>query len=204
MTRRACPCGSQGNARGHPPSSPSPPPPQEGAGRTAPPPPPGVTTYDTAYGAMTLVPVPRAVFTAALALEYHHLRDFYTAEGTLRSANDLRARVPRGRTVDTVQTWLRQHKAVLQPLVGTLAPRWRQAPKTWVLGPIQPATTTAVIGGREAKTTRERVVYQRGRAIQITTAMEDVMAVMGWSVVLPVCEQPRQDLPSDCRSIDYW
>ena len=45
--------------------------------------PPGFTTYDMAYGATTLVHVPRAVFTVALALEYHHLGDFYTLEGTL-------------------------------------------------------------------------------------------------------------------------
>ena len=57
--------------------------------------------------------------------------------------------------------------------------------------------STAVIGGREAKTNQEWVVYHSGRAIRITSAMEDAMAVMGWSMVLLVCEQPRQDLPSD-------
>ena len=103
----------------------------------------------------------------------------------------------RGHTVDTIRTWLRQHEAVLPPLVGTPAPRWRQAPKTWALGPIRPATPTAVIGGWEAKTTREQVVHQRRKAIQVTTAMEDGMAIMGCSVVLPVCEQPHQDLPRD-------
>ena len=67
------------------------------------------------------------------------------------SANDLRAGVPWGRTVDMIRTWLRQHDAVWQPLVGAPAPRWQQAPKTWTPGPIRPDTTTAVIG--EAKTT---------------------------------------------------
>ena len=95
--------------------------------------------------------------------------------------------------------WLRQHDAVLRPLVGAPAPRWQHAPKTWSPSPMWQATTTAIISEREAKTTRERVVYQWGRAIQATTVMEDVMVVMEWSVVLPVCEQPRQALPSNPR-----
>ena len=48
----------------------------------------------------------------------------------------------------------------------------------------------AIMGGREAKTTWKRVVYQRGRAIRIILAMEDVMAAMGWFVVLLVCKRP--------------
>ena len=55
------------------------PPPLAGAGPTAPAP---VAPYDTAYGARTLVHMPQAVFTAALALGYHHVGDFYTPEGT--------------------------------------------------------------------------------------------------------------------------
>ena len=88
---------------------------------------------------------------------------------------------------------------MLRPLVGAPTLQWQQAPKTWAPGPIRPATTMAVVGRREAKTTGERVVYQRGRVIQVTTAVEDAMAVIGWSVVLPICERPRQDLPNDTR-----
>ena len=79
-----------------------------------PPPLPRVTTYNTAYDAITLIHVPRAVFTVALALGYHHFGDFYTPEGILRSANDLRARVPQSCIVDTIRTWLRQHDALLR------------------------------------------------------------------------------------------
>ena len=93
-----------------------------------------------------------------------------------------KALLPKGhgwdRTVGTIRAWLRQRDAVLQPLVGAPAARWQEAPKMWGPGPIQPATSTPVIGGREAKTTSERVVYQRGRAMQVTTAMEDIMAVI--------------------------
>ena len=35
--------------------------------------------------------------------------------------------------------------------------------------------------------------------MQLTTAMEDVMSTLGWAVVLPVCEQPKNDLPIDTR-----
>ena len=56
---------------------------------------------------------------------------------------------------------------------------------------------TARGGGREAKTTREPVVHQQCKAIQITTPMEDVLSVIGWSLVLPVCSQPRRSLPGD-------
>ena len=43
----------------------------------------------------------------------------------------------------------------------------------------------------------KHVIYQRGRAIPLTTTMEDVMAALGWVVVLQVCEQLIQDLPSE-------
>ena len=68
----------------------------------------------------------------------------------------------------------------------------------WAPGPIHPSPTKAIIRGHEAKTTRERVVYQRRCVVQLTT-MEDVMAVLGWAVVLPVCELPNRDLPSNTR-----
>ena len=51
-----------------------------------------VKTYRTSYGTITLVHVPGAVFSAALALGCHQLRDFYTREGTLRTANDKHGR----------------------------------------------------------------------------------------------------------------
>ena len=57
--------------------------------------------YYTAYGTITLVRVPRVVFSAALALGYDHLGDFETSEGALRSAKDLRTRVPWSRIADT-------------------------------------------------------------------------------------------------------
>ena len=56
-----------------------------------------------------------------------------------------------------------------------------------------------VIGGREAKTAQEQVVYQRDHAVKLTTAMEDVIATLGCAVVPPVCEKPRDNLPSDTR-----
>ena len=73
-------------------------------------------------------------------------------------------------------------------------PRWQQVPKGWEPGRICPCHSEAVIGGRHAKTTPERAVYPRGRAVHLTTALEDVMATMGWAVVLPACEQPRTTL----------
>ena len=85
------------------------------------------------------------------------------------------------------------------PLLEAPTPHWRLAPKDWALGAIHPCTSTVVIKGREAKTTREQVVYQWGRAIQLTMAMEDVMATLGWAVVLLVCEQPINDPPSNTR-----
>ena len=75
--------------------------------------------------------------------------------------------------------------------------RWQQAPKDWALGPIGPCHSEAVMGGREAKTTRERVACRQGHTVQLTMAMGDAMTTLGWAVVLPVCEQPMNDLPSD-------
>ena len=57
----------------------------------------------------------------------------------------------------------------------------------------------AVTGGREANTTREWVIYRQGGTIQLTTAMEDVMGTVGCAMVLPVCKQPMNDLPSNTR-----
>ena len=58
-------------------------------------------------------------------------------------------------------------------------------------GPISPCQSMAVIGGSEPKTTQERAIYQHGCAVQLTTALEDV--------ILPVCEQPVGDSPIDTR-----
>ena len=107
--------------------------------------------------------------------------------------------MPWGRTVDMTWVWLWLHNAVLWPLVGAPAPRWQQAAEKESLGPMWPATTTAVIGGQQAPTTQEIPVYQRGLTIQVTAAMQDVMAVMGWIVVLLIYEQPRHNLDSDTR-----
>ena len=185
---------------GRPPSSPSPrPPPQGGPAQQRPPQQPslGVTTYDTADGAATLVHVPRAVFTATVALGHHHLGDFYTPEGTLRSANDIRARVPRGRTVDTIWTWLRQHEAVLRPLVGTPPPP----------PPPPMATSPQDVGAKPNTASHHQGNHRRTGGqnhpgtggVPPRQVHTGVMAIMGWSMVLPVCEQPHQDLPSDTQ-----
>ena len=50
-------------------------------------------------------------------------------------------------------------------------------------GPIRHSRSTAVIRGHEAKTSRKHVVYQR---VQLTTATEDVMAALGWTIMLPM------------------
>ena len=81
--------------------------------------------------------------------------------------------------VDTIRTWLWHHEAVWQ-----WGPRPLMATSPQDVG-TKPDTATTVIGGWE--TTRERVVYQRGRPIQVTMAMEDVMAILRWSVAVHVC-----------------
>ena len=58
-------------------------------------------------------------------------------------------------------------------------PRWQQARKNWTLGHIHPCQSIAIIGGREAKTTRATIVHQQARATKVTTSMEDVMATLG-------------------------
>ena len=52
---------------------------------------PEVKTYNTVHGGLALAHEPREVFSATLRLRYYHIGDFYTPEGKLRSANDLRA-----------------------------------------------------------------------------------------------------------------
>ena len=37
----------------------------------------------------------------------------------------------------------------------------------------------------------ERVVYQQGHTAQLTMAMEDIMATLGWVVILPDVSSPR-------------
>ena len=121
----------------------TPPPPQAGAGLapTALVAPPG--GYNVQHGICCNYPHPRTTgFLDCTPRARVHLGDFYTGEGKLRSANDLRVRLPQG---NTIWTWLRQPYAVLRPLVGALAPQRQQAPKTWAPGPIRRATTTAVI-----------------------------------------------------------
>ena len=103
-----------------------------------------VTTYNTTYGAIILVHMPRAVFTAAVALGHHHLGDFYTPDGALCSANNLRAQVPRGYTVDTIRTWLQQHNAVPRPPDGSspsrrgCQARYGRPPPQWSLVGVRP------------------------------------------------------------------
>ena len=40
-------------------------------------------------------------------------------------------------------------------------------------------------------------MYQQGHAIKVTTTMDDVMGMLGWAMVLPICKQPHDDLPCD-------
>ena len=101
--------------------------------------------------------------------------------------------------IRAIRDLLHRHPGTLHPLLDAPAPRWQQAPKGWKPGPIRPCQSEAVIGGQEAKTIWEWVVYQPGRAILLTTVMEDVMATLGWAMVLPRCEQPKNHLPSDTR-----
>ena len=149
------------------------------------------------YGAVASVQMPPAAYAAALAMGYHHLGDFHDPGGTLHSERDLHTRVPRGRTLHTIWDWLHWDREALHSVPEKPVPRWHQAPRDWTPGPISPCQSVAVIGDREAKTTREQVIYQRGCAVQLTTALEDVMATLWWAVVLPVCEQPTGDFPSD-------
>ena len=49
------------------------------------------------------------------------------------------------------------------------------AAKDWLLGLVRLFRATTVIGGNEAKTTRETVVYKDGCAIMVTKAPEATM-----------------------------
>ena len=128
-----------------------PPPPSRSAGKPDHTSPPAVTTHNTTYGTATHVQLPRAISSVARVLGYQHLSDFYAPDGVLRNAQDLRAWAPWGRTVHMVRDWLHRHHAALQPVIGAPAPRWQQAPKDWVPGPIRPIPCTAVLEARRRK-----------------------------------------------------
>ena len=50
-----------------------------------------------------------------------------------------------------------------------------------------------------AKTTKDEIVYHRGGAVKVSTAMRDTMEAEYWAPELRVCSQPPGELPSDTR-----
>ena len=109
-TRSAYQYGSWGIVRVRHPCSSCPPPP---LGQVWPHIPSVLTTQDNTYGDVTHIQLPRAIYSAAPALGYHHLADFYTPDAVPHSAQDLQIWTPRGRTVHRVRDWLHCQQAIL-------------------------------------------------------------------------------------------
>ena len=90
------------------------------------------------------------------ALGYHHLGDLYTPDHRVARERALKERAQTRKGIPG-------HSAILVPLLRVPTPRWQAAPKDWIPG------------GRVAKTSKEEIVYNRGCAVKVSTAMKDTM-----------------------------
>ena len=57
----------------------------------------------------------------------------------------------------------------------------------------------AVVGRGVAKTTIEEIVYHKGHALKVFTAMKDTMEAERWAPNFRVCCHPPNTMPSDSR-----
>ena len=133
------------------------------------------------------------------ALGYHYLGDLYTLDHLIRGERALKERAPAGKRIPGLSVWLARHSTVLVLLLRAPPPRWQAAPKDWIPGAVPEYQAKAVVGGRVANTTKEEIVYHRGHALRVSTAMKETMEAERWAPELRVCCRPLDAMPSNTR-----
>ena len=143
--------------------------------------------------------VPPVIYETVHALGYHHLGDLYTAYHRVLRERTLKERAPARKGIAGLRAWLARHAAVMVPLLREPPLQGQAAPKDWIPAAVPAYRADVVIGGRDAKTTRQATVYHRGEPLWVTAAMQDTMEVEKWIPELRVCHQPPGTLHSDTR-----
>ena len=117
--------------------------------------PPEEQVWETSYGQVLGLRVPRPIFEMALRLGVHHLEDLVTQEGlATRGA----AACPGGVTkpaFKSYRAWVAAHSSFLRHLRAAPVPLWTSGPDRWTPRIVDTPSTT-VVGGRGAK--REKTV----------------------------------------------
>ena len=115
--------------------------------------------WETSYGQVLGLRVPRPIFEMALRLNVHHLEDLVTEAGT---ATRGAAAYPVGVGITkpafkSYRAWVTTHSSYLRHLRATPAPLWTSGPEKWAPKvPNIPSVT--VVGGRGAKREKTRTV----------------------------------------------
>ena len=111
----------------------------------------------------------------------------------------IRRRVGALSAAGLLYTWLRTYSSDLQGMMGD-APAWQVAPDTWSPTNVPTAVSTAVVGAREAKTTRTETCYRKGGVWEVDRMLLEGGDQLGWrDPPKQVCEADKGDAPLDAR-----
>ena len=97
-------------------------------------------------------------------MNVHHLEDLVSADrGWARNKFDMQGRGASKYLIGVSTSWYNRHPDELFRLRAKHPPEWQEAPEQWQPLRIHPKTSMTVIGGREAKQQKTKVIVQ-GRA----------------------------------------
>ena len=108
--------------------------------------------WNTLYGQVRAVFIPKGVYAVTLSMKVHHLEDLVSADrGWARNKYDMQGRGASKYLIGIFSSWYNRHSNELFCLRAKHPPEWQEAPEQWQPLRIHPRTSMTVIGGREAK-----------------------------------------------------
>ena len=95
-----------------------------------------------------------ALFGAMLQMRGHHLGDLFNQGRRIPTLQELKRGRRKVRGAAMVVAWVMKYRAELGATLNAVDADWQRAPRKWEPKNLEGPETTAVIGGRSAKTTR--------------------------------------------------
>ena len=122
--------------------------------------------WNTQYGQVRAVLVPKSIYTMAVRMKVHHLEDLVsTDQGWARNRFDMEHKGASKYIIGIA--WFYRHSKELFCLRAKPAPEWQEAPEQWQPLRIHPRTSKIVVGGRDAKKEQTKVVVQGSYHLQV-------------------------------------
>ena len=110
---------------------------------------------------------PPTIFQMVDPLWYQHPGVLYTTKHRVVGEEALKERARTRKGICGLEASLARHNAVLVLVVSAPMPRWQAVVPTYL--------EEVVVGARVAKTTKDEIVYPKGYAAKVSTAMMDTI-----------------------------